>query len=354
MQTINISTGKTYQVLIGKGLLPQTGDLIQALPNKKYKRIAIVSDSNVAPFYANVVQVSLEQAGYEVYGYVVAAGEQSKSFEQVIALNQWLCEKEFTRSDLLVALGGGVVGDLTGFVASIFLRGIDFVQIPTTLLSDIDSSVGGKTGIDIPQGKNLVGSFWQPKLVICDANTLSSLRTSDFSDGVAEAVKYGCIWDANLFKKLSTRDWIADSLEKVISTCVTIKANVVKEDEFDTGLRQILNFGHTVGHAVEKLSNLSITHGQGVAIGMCVMARAGETAGITPAGTALKIKQALEQYQLPTQSPYSAKEVASACLGDKKRSGDTLTVITLTELGKYSLTPIPVNQMESFLKGGMD
>lgn len=348
MEHIQVSTGKPYQVKIGEGLLSTAGAELKQL-SAGYSKVAVIADSNVAPLYSAQVCESIGAAGYSVLPFSFPAGEASKSMNTVMEILSWLTDNSFTRSDLLVALGGGVTGDLIGFVASIYLRGVDYVQIPTTLLAAIDSSVGGKTAVNIPQGKNLVGSFWQPRLVLCDTATFSTLPESIFADGVAEAVKYGCIWDKALFGTLSDPGWRNASLERVIARCVAIKAEVVAQDERDKGLRQILNFGHTVGHAVEKLSGFGVSHGSAVAIGMCVMAHCGEAAGLTAPGTEAAIEAALHGYHLPTRLEYGIPQVAAACLGDKKREGDSINLITIPEIGKWAITPLPVEQLEDFL-----
>lgn len=351
MELIQVNTGKPYQVKIGEGLLAAVGAELKQL-NTRYSRVAVIADSNVAPLYSARVCESIGAEGYSVLSFTFPAGESSKSMDTAMEIISWLTDSSFTRGDLLVALGGGVTGDLVGFIASIYLRGVDYVQIPTTLLAAIDSSVGGKTAVNIPQGKNLVGSFWQPRLVLCDTATFFTLPENIFTDGVAEAIKYGCIWDKALFEALSNPGWRNSSLEQVVARCVAIKAEVVAQDERDKGLRQILNFGHTVGHTVEKLSGFGVSHGSAVAIGMCVIARCGEAAGLTAPGTEAAIEAALRSYHLPTRLEYGIPQVAAACLGDKKREGDSINLITIPEIGKWAITPLPVERLEEFLKEG--
>lgn len=353
MKNLVINTPIPYNVKVGNGFLKKSGELIKLVSHEGAK-VAILTDNNVGDIYGETIKQSLNNAGFQVYYYVFPAGESSKSFEQVMEITSWLVENQFTRSDLIVALGGGVVGDLAGFVASIYLRGIDFVQIPTTFLATIDSSVGGKTGINIPEGKNLVGAFWQPRLVLIDSDTFETLKQEDYISGVAEAIKYGCIWDKSLFERLSSKDWQKHNLNEVILTCVDIKRIVVEQDEKESGLRGILNFGHTVGHAIEKLSDYTIPHGYGVAIGMVVAARAGETQGITLKGTSEQIASTLKEYGLPTSTSYSAKQIATACMGDKKRKGDHINFITIPEIGSSQLTKISINNLEDFIAGGLN
>ena len=246
---------------------------LQELGYGRSQKICIVTDSNVAPLYARDVQDLLEKEFDTVILHTFEAGEHNKNLETVNALYQTLIEQHFERQDLLVALGGGVVGDLTGFAAATYLRGIDFIQVPTSLLSQVDSSIGGKTGVDLPEGKNLVGEFYQPRLVLREPNVLASLPDSTFADGMAEVVKYGYISNREILTMVSQPDY-KSNIENIIYECVKIKRDVVAIDEHDTGLRMILNFGHTIGHAAEKLGNYTdLTHGQAVAIGMVAAMR---------------------------------------------------------------------------------
>lgn len=353
INAITVQASSPYQVIIGQDLLSKTGDYLSTLVQKNYQKIAVISDSNVAPIYATTVLESLEKSGYSPFLYVFPAGESSKSFPQTERLISWLSEHSFTRSDLLIALGGGVTGDLAGFAASIYLRGCDFVQIPTTLLAAIDSSVGGKTAINIPEGKNLVGAFWQPRLVLCDANTFKTLTSEILSDGIAEIIKYGCIWDSELFAKLETKDWLLNSPEQVIARCIQIKADIVKQDEYDTGIRQVLNFGHTFGHAIESLSELSVSHGKAVSIGMCTVARSLQAQGKLSKNDVNRLEKTLLLYELPIATTYTAKEIACACLADKKRQGNIIHLILLKEIGTYKIFPLSVEKLEDFIQLGL-
>ncbi|MBR5790509.1 MAG: 3-dehydroquinate synthase, partial [Phascolarctobacterium sp.] len=272
MENIHVDLGKhAYDIEIGAGLLPTVGAKVAALVPKA-QRAVIVSDSNVAPLYGETLQRSLNEAGLPATIVTIEAGEQSKNMQVLSQVLEQIAESGLTRSDVLVTLGGGVVGDLGGFAAASFMRGIAFVQVPTSLLSQIDSSVGGKVAVDLKAGKNLAGAFYQPKGVFIDTNLLSTLPVRFLHDGLAEAIKYGCIQDANLFEKIAgyadDSELLAD-IDSVVATCCAIKARIVEEDEFDTGLRGILNFGHTLGHAVEQhYAYGEYTHGEGVAIGM--------------------------------------------------------------------------------------
>lgn len=346
MKTIHVQTGEPYDVHIGKGILSRCGEMIRSLDGG-YRRAAVVTDDIVAPLYLGAVRESLEQAGIETSSFVFPHGEGSKRMDTALDIISALCESRITRRDLVVALGGGVAGDLAGFAASIYQRGIDYIQIPTTLLAAIDSSVGGKTAVNIPQGKNLAGTFWQPRLVLCDADTLSTLPGDVFADGVAEAVKYGCIWDEELFSLIG-EGRLPDNLEQAIARCVEIKAEVVGADERDRGLRQILNFGHTIGHAVEKLSDFSVSHGRAVAVGMSMISAAGERAGLTAPGTHKRITGILEENGLPASTDLPVSRLCRACAGDKKREHDQINLIVPLRIGKCSIHPVTVSCLAEF------
>ncbi len=294
----------------------------------------------------------MEDAGYRVLSFLFAPGENSKTLDTFGKILSFLAQNNVTRTDCLVALGGGITGDITGFVASAYLRGIKFIQIPTTFLAAIDSSVGGKTGVNLPEGKNLAGAFYQPELVICDCDTLKTLPEEIFLDGVAEALKYGVIADRALFEHLRTGNFLCD-LEEIIETCVKIKAEFVSRDEFDTGLRALLNFGHTVAHAIEKKSSYQISHGHAVAIGMAVISSAAEKSSLSEENCGNLIKTALKSCHLPFSSPYSAKELLSGMLSDKKRSGESLTLILPKKIGEAFLYPLSVSELEGFISLGL-
>lgn len=345
MNTIHVSASTSYDVLIGTGLLQKLGTYtLSAL--KKPCKIAIISDSNVWPLYGNVAKSSLENAGFSVVDFVFSAGESSKNSDTYIRILNFLAENHLTRTDAVLALGGGVTGDMTGFAAATYLRGIRYIQIPTTLLAMVDSSVGGKTAIDLPAGKNLAGAFYQPALVLCDLDTLDSLPASVFSDGCAEVIKYGVLYDKVLFEHLSTKGLDFDR-ETVVSRCVELKRNVVSEDEFDTGARQKLNLGHTIGHGIEAQSNFSITHGQAVAIGMSIVTKAGCRSIYE------ELCSVLCKFNLPTATDFTAAQLYTSALSDKKRAGGTVNLIIPREIGICEIVPTPVEKLESFIKEGL-
>ena len=286
MTIVEVNASKQYRVEIGSGLLPGLGPKAAALG--KAKKVCIVSDSNVWPLYGAAADASLHAAGLETCAFVFPAGEASKNGETFLELLNFLAENRLTRSDLLVALGGGVVGDLTGFAAACYQRGIRFIQVPTTLLAAVDSSVGGKTAIDLAAGKNLAGAFWQPSLVLCDTDCLDTLPEEIFREGCAEIIKTAILFDESLFMEL-VRTGLRFDREKVIAACVRHKRDIVAADEFDRGQRNLLILGHTFGHAVELLSDFTLSHGRAVAIGTAIAARAAAHLGSCDQGTATRI-----------------------------------------------------------------
>lgn len=353
MKLLPIDLGdRSYDIHIGSGLLSQAGTLCKAaLP--KAKTLAVVTDDNVAPLYGDQVMDSLTQAGFQPHRIVLPAGESTKSLAMLGKLYDDFTQMGLTRTDAVVALGGGVMGDLAGFAAATILRGVDFVQIPTTLLAQVDSSVGGKVAIDLPAGKNLAGAFWQPKLVLMDPDTLHTLTDATFSDGMAEVLKYGCIQDADLLEtlvKAGGRAGVMAQIEAVLHRCCQLKKIVVEEDEHDTGARMILNFGHTLGHAYEKAGNYEVwTHGQAVAAGMVLAGEIGVKLGITPADIPPKIATALTAYNLPTQIPCTMADYQAAIGLDKKGSGSGITLILLAQMGQAVLHKMEKNQVLAML-----
>lgn len=347
MKTIHVNTGRSYDILIEHNILPKAGEFIR--PLTKAIRAVIVSDTNVAPIYADTVKQSLENNGFSVSLFCFEAGETSKRLSTIEKMYNHFAEHSLTRSDIVVALGGGVTGDMAGFAAASYLRGIDFVQIPTSLLAQVDSSVGGKTGVDLTYGKNLVGAFWQPRLVLIDPETLKTLPEKFFIDGLGEVVKYGCIKSKSLFERLEKEN-VRDFIDDVIAECVSIKRDVVERDERDTGERALLNFGHTLGHAIEKLHNYqTITHGEAVSIGSVLITTAAEHHGQTAIGTAERISALLKKYNLPTTSKFSNAEIAKATHGDKKSTGKSINLVLLKEIGDSFTYKIDTADLEKFL-----
>ncbi len=350
METVSVNTGSEYCVKIGAGLLRQLGQ--QAALVTEVGTAVLVSDSHVHPLYGEIAENSLKIAGFEVKSFVFAAGEGSKNTDTYLSLMNFLAEEHITRSDCLIALGGGVVGDLTGFAAATYLRGIPYLQVPTTLLSAVDASVGGKTGIDMPAGKNLIGAFYQPLLVLCDIDTLASLPMEALREGCAEIVKYGVLYDSTLLLQLS-KDGINFDRERVIAQCVRWKAAAVSEDERDKGGRRLLNLGHTIGHSIEATSQYTVSHGCAVAIGMCIITKCAVGIGLCQPEVYDEIRNVLTALGLPTSTDYAPDALLHYMLSDKKRQGETLSLVLPATVGCCHIHPIAVDQLPEFLKKGM-
>ncbi len=341
---ITVHASGTYDILLTKGSLSNIG---QALKERfKPCTIAILSDDKVFPLYGKTVTESLEAAGFRAVSHVIANGEQSKTLDNVTAFIDCMVKAQITRTDMVLALGGGVVGDMAGFAAAIYLRGIPYIQVPTTLLAAVDSSVGGKTAVDISAGKNLVGAFHQPALVYLDTETLKTLDTAVMRDGFAEVIKYGIILDRKLFDTVALPG--SFDLKEVIARCIEIKRDVVEADEFDRGMRGLLNFGHTFGHAIEKLSGFTITHGSAVARGMIIAAKVAKVYGFTDFTET--ITDVVRNYGFETACPYSADELYSVILSDKKRSAGDITLVLPREIGKCTLEKMPATQVLELMK----
>ena len=347
MRKVIVKASVEYAILIGRGILGQLGEEIK-------KRIqpckaAIITDTTVEKLYAEKTELSLREAGFTTCRFVYPAGEQSKHIGTLSDILEFLAEEEMTRQDIIIALGGGVCGDMAGFAAAVYQRGIRFVQVPTTFLAAVDSSVGGKTAIDLKAGKNMAGAFYQPHLVLCDVDMLDTLPEEVFADGIAETLKYGIIGDVELFEKTATGIF-RDDLEEIIETCVKMKRDIVMEDEFDTGVRQLLNLGHTLGHAIEKKSGFTISHGHAVAIGMHLIAKAAEEKGLAEKGLVEKIRKALENNRLPVSIGYSAEEIAEGALKDKKRRGGEISFVFPEKIGHCEIVKVPVAEVTKLIE----
>ncbi len=362
---IPVHATKDYLVHIGDDLLGQTGSILTELHQPC--KVCIVSDTNVAPLYMKPVKESLKAAGFTCFEFVFEAGEPSKNLATYGALQEYLAEHHLTRSDMLIALGGGVPGDLTGFAAATYNRGIELVQIATSGLAAIDSSVGGKTAVDLKAGKNLVGAFKQPLTVICDLRTFKTLTPEFQEDALGECIKYGVLKSPSLLNKIDTALYHDRGLHKlglsseeraqyigeIVAECVSIKAAIVEQDEFDTGERMLLNLGHTVGHAIEQCSEFAISHGHAVATGLSIITRAGEHLGVTEPGTSQKLDTILKKNNLATTTSFSAQELAAACLVDKKRSGNSIHLILPRCIGNCIIREIPVSELEGIISLGL-
>ena len=349
MKRIQVNTKPSYEVLIGPGVLSESGAYLKGLfPDS---RLAVITDSTVAPLYLETARESLTAAGYTVSTHVFPAGEASKNFVTLSGILEFLASVPLTRTDCLIALGGGVAGDMAGFAAACYLRGIRYVQMPTTLLSAVDSSVGGKTAIDLKAGKNLAGAFLQPSAVLCDTNCLRSLPPEVFADGAAEAVKTGVLCDESLFALFEDGSLTVNPAE-VIARCVAYKAGVVERDEREQGERKLLNLGHTIGHAIEKCSGYRIPHGHAVAAGLAIMARSAERQGMTEEPIADRICACLKAQNLPVVTEYPPDMLAEAAGADKQRSGDERTIIVPRKIGRCALEKIPVRGLLFTIRAG--
>lgn len=363
MEKVRINTEKGYDVLIGAGLLELSGELSAHV--LRGKKAAIFADERVYALYGNIIEKSFADAGFEIFAFKFEGGESSKNIDTVARFVDFMAERHFSRKDAVVALGGGVAGDMGGFAASIYQRGIDFIQIPTTLLAAVDSSVGGKTGVNISAGKNLMGAFWQPSLVIYDTDTALTLGRDLLLDGMAEVIKTGAIRDKELY------DFSADSeiidkyskgfggadedLLKIVKRCVEIKGAVVEADEKESGLRKILNFGHTMAHAIEKHSNYRISHGKAVAAGMMIITAASEACGLTKKGTAARMKEILEKKGYSTNyGDAGFEELSLIAASDKKASGGNISIVYITEPGHAETRDVDLAGLADFLKKGAE
>lgn len=351
IQTISVNTAPAYGVTIGPGLLADCGRRLREVLSPCH--VAVITDSTVAPLYLNTVTASLEAADFAVCSFVFPAGEAHKNFSTLSDILEFLAQEHLTRSDCVAALGGGVVGDMAGFAAACYLRGIRYVQLPTTLLSAVDSSVGGKTAIDLNAGKNLAGAFLQPAAVLCDTGCLNSLPRWVFADGAAEAIKTGVLSDEGLFSLFEDGTLTAAPAE-VIARCVRYKAGVVERDEKEQGERRLLNLGHTVGHAIEKCSQFAIPHGHAVAAGLAIIARSAERLGWTEAPLAERIAACLAKNGLPTDTAYPPEALAQAALADKKRAGGDITLVIPQRIGKCALRKMPVTELLPVIAAGWE
>lgn len=352
MKIIDVNTSAPYRVEIGAGALALLTERLRALCPRA-QRIVVVSDDIVFPLHGEAVMTALRGAGYAAQACVLPHGEASKNAENLLALLNFGTEHGLARSDAFVALGGGMIGDLTGFAAAVYMRGVAYLQCPTTLLSAVDSSVGGKTAVDLPAGKNLMGAFWQPKAVLCGTDTLATLPDAVFTAGCAEVIKTAILFDPALFAALE-RDGKAFDREEVIARCVGHKRDVVAEDEFDTGRRALLNLGHTLGHAVEARSEYTLSHGEAVAIGTAVVCRAAARCGFCDKTLPARVGALLDRFGLPTKTERTIDELMPVMLSDKKRAGAVVNVIVPADLGSCFVRPMDADVLRAFMEAGMN
>ncbi len=350
MKTVSIHASRQYEVRIEAGLLDRAGALLRSL--SRAETACVVSGEHVNALYGDRLQRALCEAGFRVLRFAHPSGEQYKNLETYGKLLDFLARNGLGRSDLLISLGGGVTGDLTGFAAATYQRGMDYVQIPTSLLAMVDSSVGGKTAVDLPAGKNLAGCFWQPLAVLCDPALLQSLPEEELRCGAAEVVKYAILRDVALFETLEREGLAAAGDESTIFRCVSIKRDLVEEDEFDRGSRRLLNLGHSFGHAAELCSAYALRHGQAVSVGMVMAARAAAQKGICQPETAERICALLCALGLPTECAWPADALLQAMLRDKKRRGGSLPLILPEALGRCRVEEAPLSALGDWLRLG--
>ncbi|KAA3648047.1 MAG: 3-dehydroquinate synthase [Chloroflexi bacterium] len=338
--------GPGYDVRVHSGALEQLGTYLQA--RQLNGPVAMITDQNVEPLYANRVLAALLDAGYKVESLAVPPGERYKSMETVAQLWEFLLQSGIERSSTVVALGGGVITDLAGFASSTFLRGVPWVAVPTTLLAMADASLGGKTGIDLPQGKNLVGAFYPPRLVLSDPGTLDTLPEPELRSGMGEVIKHGIISDPQLFEMcMQGLDVLANDWSSLVRRAMAVKIKVLKEDPYEQGLRAALNLGHTIGHAVELASGFKLRHGEAIAIGMVAEARLAEKMGLAESGLADTICEGIQKLELPTEIPsnMSPDRLAQIMLKDKKKASGVVRFALPTRIGEV-VTGIEVSDLE--------
>lgn len=350
MKRLEIKTDGSYQILIERGSLDFIGEYIKRI--SKCSKVCIVTDDNVASLYSERVVDSLRRVGLDTSIMVFPAGEKSKRLSTIEKMYAHFAKNLVSRGDIVVALGGGVTGDTAGFAASTYLRGIGYIQIPTTLLAQIDSSIGGKTGVDLSEGKNLVGAFHQPEFVLIDPDVLETLPKEYFISGMAEAIKYGCVKDKSLFEIIENKN-ISEQLEDIIYRCINVKKELIEEDEFDNGERMMLNFGHTIGHALENIYNYErLSHGQAVSIGMAIITKSSERMGLTQKGTYNRLISILKKYTLPISDKADLEQVFDASLLDKKVRDDNINIVLLKSIGEGFIHSIDKRQFKQFIAGG--
>ncbi len=347
MEIVKVNASKKYDVLIGNGTASLLAENVTSLFGEA--SVCIVTDDAVASYHLENLKALLKAEGIKNDAFVFPHGESSKSPDTLFELLEFLAEKHFSRKDVLVALGGGVTGDLTGLAAAMYMRGMHLIQMPTTLLAMVDSSVGGKTAVNLKAGKNLAGVFNQPELVLCDTAMLATLPQEYFADGMAEVIKYGVIADKALFETVKNGN-VEENLEKIIARCVSIKRDIVNEDEFDTGRRQLLNFGHTLAHSIEKESNFTISHGSAVAMGMVIISEIAWKYGLSKERCQDEIIDALLENNLPISCPYQNSALYYAAQNDKKSSSGRISIIIPEAIGSCKILNLALTEFKELLQ----
>lgn len=349
--TINMNSRK-YPVIIESGLFNTIGQTLGE--HFAGKKIALITDEHIYKVYGEFLKKQLDQSLCDWEIITLPAGDTSKSFDTLTVIYKRLIDFQLTRDDVIVSLGGGVTGDISGFAAATFLRGVDFVQIPTTLIGQVDSSIGGKNAVNLPEGKNMVGTFYQPTHVFIDPDFVKTLSDYHMADGMAEIIKYACVADADLFSDLirmrNHRD--ANLIESIIYRCCLIKKQLIEQDEKDQSIRMLTNFGHTIGHAIENLYDYRIYgHGQAVAIGMQTITEHSEVMGLTGINTAAMLKEILQEYGLPAELPQGIDKelLAETAMKDKKRRGNKMNLVLIEKIGKGYIYPIEKTEIRKFI-----
>jgi 3-dehydroquinate synthase len=352
LRTVHVNAGAGYDILIDPGILAYTGEYAaQVCPDAE--KAAVLCDRNAFFPHAEPVEGDLYDAGFSCVQLLLEPGEEHKDLAAYSEILAFLADKRITRDDVVVAMGGGVTGDMAGFAAATYLRGLHYIQIPTTLLAMVDSSVGGKTAIDLPAGKNMAGAFCQPSLVLCDPDVLKTLPERYFADGCAEVIKYGVLYSREFFDALTDMAAVKKNAASVIETCVTMKRDAVEKDEFDRGERKKLNLGHTVGHAIEQLSGYKEGHGHAVAAGMAIIARAAAKKGYLSGEGARAIEEKLKAFGLPAGTDFSAEELAKAAMADKKASQRAIDLIVPREIGACDIVRIDIAELQEWIEAGL-
>jgi len=350
MKRIVVKSSKKYNIIIDKDILSKTYEYIQ--PILKGNLVYIITDDIVDSLYGSVLTDALQDNGASIFKYVIPNGERAKNSDNYIAILNDMASKGISRSDMLIAFGGGVPGDLGGFVAATYQRGIPLIQIPTTLLAAVDSSVGGKTAIDLKEGKNLAGVFYQPDMVICDLSLMNTLPDIVFKDGCAEVIKYGILSGNPLFEQI--RKPIKKNIKSIVYRCIKIKRNIVQKDEKDTGIRQLLNLGHTVAHAIELLSGYTVSHGAAVAKGLNLIAKISYAQNLCTKEVLIQITDILHDYDFNTDPLYSARDIADAIIMDKKRSNEYINMILIEDIGKCIIKKTNMSDLTYMIQNAIE
>lgn len=342
----------SYSICIEKNVLDSIGEHIFECYN--CKKVAIITDRNIKKLYGEKINKILEEKGFDVKIVSVSPGEKSKSIDVLKAVYNELSQFNIGREDLIIAFGGGIIGDLGGFAASTYLRGIPYIQIPTSLLAQVDSSIGGKVAVNLPNGKNLIGSFYHPREVLIDPGLLKTMEKNYFCDGLAEVIKYGFIKDKHIIYELmkyENIDKLLNNIDSIIFKCCNIKKILVEKDEKDFEERMLLNFGHTIGHAIEKYYNYEgYTHGQAVAIGMAEITRISEECHITNEGTLRVLEEVLKKYDLPYKAPQMDKGyIFKSITLDKKVSGENISLVVLRDIGEGIIKKVSIDKVKKYI-----